>query len=973
MSLSDTLTKQFYEWEKRGRGWQRADYPVDLEPPFVPFFRHDASEEIIDDGKHATFLSAIADLFKQKAAAAPIATEKPEQEPFPFTDTSPLRIYSATLPQHFKQSADRIEQLLVMLSYRKSPISFEIIATASAIVLQWACRQCDESFFVTQVLAFFPDCPIQKTANDAIDDALDRNQCFCTVDYGLQEEFMRPIASHANLEHEPLLPAFAILDTLVGEQMIIVQVLFSGTHNTWSESIMRSVTDDSYKFSFFADAPEMPQLAQEKIARPLFGVCLRIVTASATSQDARIIMHHLSTAIVHSASSSYNSLIPLSDSGYPFEDRMEDIYLRQSRRLGMLLNSRELATFVHYPSAAVHSKKLPRAIKHTKAAPGHLKNPSYVLGENIHQGVIRNVGIGTEQRLRHMHLIGATGTGKSTLLHSLVMQDIASSVGVCVLDPHGDLIERIMADIPESRAKDVILVDPADRDFPIGFNILATHSDIEKELVASDLVALFRRFSTSWGDQMNSVFANAIMALLYNTQVWHLGDLRKFLIEPPLRAAILATCTDADIVYYWQKEFPLLRSASIAPILTRLDTFLRPKVIRNMVCQTNSLNFREMMDANKIVLVKLSEGLVGAENSYLLGAFIVAKLQQLAMARQAQAAASRIPFFCYIDEFHHFITPSMASILTGARKYGVGLVLAHQDMQQVAKHDAEIATSLLANAGTRIAFRLGDTDAKRLQDGFSGFTAEDLQNLAIGEAIVRVNTADCDFNIAVTPLSTKPANCQQQIIEHSRKAYCTQMQPHDAALPKSEPTAPRPAPAATVTDAPPPKAATPAPSNPKKLREHVALQTLIKKLAEEHGYRASIEVTTPDGKGQVDVLIEKDGAQIAVEVSVTTTATWELHNVRKCLAAGYGRVVVCTTTAAKAAQIQKRIHIECTQGEQAKIMCIHKEEIQSMFIASVEPKETTRVMKGYRINVKFEDGGDRQQLLQSIIQATKKV
>jgi hypothetical protein len=754
MSLSDTLTKQFYEWEKRGRGWQRTDYPVDLEPPFVPFFYHDAAEEIIDDGRHATLFSAIADFFKQKTAATSITTTAPEQEPFPFTDTSPLCIYSVTLAQHFKQSTDRIEQLLVMLSYRKSPISFEIIATSSAIVLQWACRQCDEPFFVIQVRAFFPDCPIQKVASDAIELALNRDQCFYTVDYGLQEEFMRPIASHANLEHEPLLSVFAILDALVGEQTIIVQVVFSGTHNIWAESIMRSVTDESNKYSFFADAPEMPQLALEKTARPLFGVSVRIVTASNTSEDASILIHHLSTALIHSVASPHNSLIPLSDSAHTFDDRIADIYLRQSHRLGMLLNSRELATCIHYPSVAVHSKKLPRAIKHTKAAPNHLNNPAYLVGENSHQGAIRNVGISTEQRLRHMHLIGATGTGKSTLLHSLIMQDIASATGVCVFDPHGDLIERIMADIPETRVRDVVLIDPADRDFPIGFNILATHSDIEKELVASDLVALFRRFSTSWGDQMNSVFANAIMALLYNRQAWHLGDLRKFLIEPALRTIILATCTDADIVYYWQKEFPLLRSTSIAPILTRLDTFLRPKVIRNMVCQVQSLNFQEMMDSNKIVLVKLSEGLVGAENSYLLGAFIVAKLQQLAMARQAQSTVSRIPFFCYIDEFHHFITPSMASILTGARKYGVGLVLAHQDMQQVIKHDAEIASSLLANAGTRIAFRLGDTDAKRLQDGFSGFTADDLQNLATGEAIVRVNTADGDFNIAITSNTT---------------------------------------------------------------------------------------------------------------------------------------------------------------------------------------------------------------------------
>lgn len=392
---------------------------------------------------------------------------------------------------------------------------------------------------------------------------------------------------------------------------------------------------------------------------------------------------------------------------------------------------------------------------------------------------------------------------------------------------------------------------------------------------------------------MNSVFANAISAFVYNKSIGTIGDLRKFLIEQSFRNTILATCTDPDIVYYWQKEYPLLKSSSIGSILTRLDSFLRPRSIRNMVCQKESIDFDSLMDTSKIILVKLSQGLVGEENSYLLGAFIVSKLQQTAMARQLQQAQERIPFYCYIDEFQHFVTPSMATILSGARKYGLGLVLAHQDMQQVSKVDSDIAASILANAGTRICFRLGDTDAKRMAEGLSAFNAEDLQSLGTGEAIVRVGTADNDFNVAVIPYrQTGNVTHKDHIVAHSRSIYSLPV----AQQPQQSIVDPPPIVTPPVPKAPPPAPVVPIIDAPAKQteREHRYLQTFIKKLAEERGYIADIEVPTKDGKGLVDVLLEKDGQSIAVEISVTTPASWELHNIKKCLAAGYHTVVVCT-------------------------------------------------------------------------------
>src|SRR5439155_2979832 len=318
-----------------------------------------------------------------------------------------------------------------------------------------------------------------------------------------------------------------------------------------------------------------------------------------------------------------------------------------------------------------------------------------------------------DQRTRHTYVIGASGTGKSTLLLNLIIQDIKNGEGVAVLDPHGDLIDEVLGYIPEERFADVVLLDPSDEGYPVGFNILSAHSELERNLLSSDLVSVFRRLSTSWGDQMTAVLGNAILAFLESDQGGTLADLRRFLVEKEFRRAFLRTVRDPEVVYYWEREFPLLAGKPQAPVLTRLDTFLRPRTIRYMVGQEpNQLDLGAVMNAGRIFLAKLSQGAIGEENAHLLGSLLVSKFQQLAMSRQEVAAARRRPYYLYIDEFQNFITPSMAQILSGARKYGLGLILAHQDLRQLAE-DPDVLAAVLTNPCTRMAFRLGDFDAKK--------------------------------------------------------------------------------------------------------------------------------------------------------------------------------------------------------------------------------------------------------------------
>jgi hypothetical protein len=979
ISTSHILTRQFYEWEQRGRGWHKADFLVDLEPPFVPFFGHFLEDgEIIDDARLPHWTEAIAALFNPAKATLVPVKEDDVIEAYPFSNDAPLTIYRITIPKQFRQSVERMEQLLIMLSYLKSPISFEIIASADTITLQCVCRETDGAYVQTQFQTFFADCPIREVAGDMLLEVLQTQLPLYTVDFGLREEFIRPLASAHSLEHDPYTALFGTLSRLGENEYVIVQVMFSGTHNAWAESILTAATDDSGKQSFFFDAPDMPILAKEKVSRPLFGVSVRAVALADTLEDAGRLLQRVVTTLMHASENSHNALIPLSDEGYIAIERITDIVLRVSHRVGMLFNSRELMTFVHIPSPGIHSGKLIHNTHTTKAAPDTALGYPYAIGLNEYQGVTMMASLSVLQRLRHIHIIGATGTGKSTLLHGLIMQDIEAGNGCMCLDPHGDLITALLSCIPEERIEDVVLIDPSDSDYPISFNILSAHSDVEKELLASDLVALFRRFSTSWGDQMNSVLANAIMAMVYNTTAFHIGELRRFLIEPSYREQVLTTVTDSDIAYYWHKEFPLLKSTSIGPILTRLDTFLRPRVIRNMVCQRSGLDLAQLMDKKKIVLVKLSQGLVGEENSYLLGAFMVSKLQQIAMARQAIAQEARVPFFCYIDEFQHFVTPSMSSILSGARKYGLGLILAHQDMQQVSRHDSDIAGSVLANAGTRICFRLGDTDAKMMAQGFSGFTAEDLQNLRTGEAIIRVNTADADFNIAVMPYDSDFAEDHSEaIIAHARKVYGISM-PFAMPQPEAQKEPLNVVPMEGVQERlQPMKSQTVSNAESKtavEIREHRYMQTFIKKMAEEYGYRASLEVPTPDGNGYIDVVIEKESERIAIEISVTTEAAWELHNIQKCLAAGYSRVTLCSKDAAKRRHVEQLLQTAMPVTEQEKVQVIGPDDLQALFLSAEKPSAPTHtVMKGYRVKVQYDkDGSDKTNLVKSILVAAKR-
>jgi hypothetical protein len=956
--LDSELTRQFYAWEARGRGWRIFPVPVVPEPPFRPFDGYSVSPPPnADDGReHTAFssiLSGIQKCFQAKSEEAVLEDAKePEAEELLRDDLAEVQII---LPVQAKVSSDIFARLLTNLSDCREPLAFEVLGTSEKILVQLAAHPQDADHVRRQVQAYFPEAVVLLASDNLSSAWYARDESeTVVVEFGLEREFVLPLASDAG---DLLVGLTAALSELQPDDVGLFQVIFQPLQYPWEESTLYSVTDRDNK-PVFVNRPELVPAAQRKIAHPLYAAVVRLAAKSLEIDGAWELVRAMATSLGALAQPSGNELIPLPNTGYPSVDHAQDVIRRQSRRSGMILNRLELLSLVHLPTPAVRSPKLVRETGNSKAAPATVQQRGILLGHNLHAGQMTEVRLSNEERVRHTHIIGASGTGKTTLLYNLIRQDIVNGEGLAVLDPHGDLIEQILGIIPSHRINDVVLLDPSDDEYSIGFNILSARSELEKTLLASDLSSVFKRLSSSWGDQMHSVLSNAILAFLESSKGGTLSDMRRFLLDTSFREKYLSTVSDPEVVYYWRKSFPQLGgNKSIGPLMTRLETFLGPKPIRYMVSQKeNRLDFTDIMDSGKIFLAKLPQGQIGRENSYLLGSLLMSKFQEQAMSRQSIGRGQRRPFWLYVDEFPNFISSSMAEILTGARKYNLGLILAHQELRQL-QADADVAGAVLSNAGTRIVFRVGDADARTLAEGFSTFEADSLRKLGTGEAICRVERSDFDFNLTVPLLDDEPdfdqaEETRAQVITSSREKYGTPRAEIQAALLKQfetfaetetkpgvlektravEPSPPEPGIVPEVelvpTSEPPVVLAeptsvvqrTPPPADMGRGgAQHQTIQKRLKGVADELGFLTTIEKSVLDGQGSVDLALEKEGYAIACEIAVTTTIDHEFGNVKKCVMAGFPIVAVISPKPERLSQIEEAVKAGLEPEDSARV------------------------------------------------------
>ncbi|TSC90068.1 MAG: hypothetical protein G01um10142_466 [Parcubacteria group bacterium Gr01-1014_2] len=385
-----------------------------------------------------------------------------------------------------------------------------------------------------------------------------------------------------------------------------------------------------------------------------------------------------------------------------------------------------------------------------------------------------------------MYIIGQTGVGKTNLLRNLAIQDIKNGKGLAVIDPHGEFVEELLDSIPPERIADTIYFNPVDSKYPIGFNVLEVKDPEHKHLVASGLMAIFTKiWANVWSARMEYILNNCVLALIDTPGATLLG-IPRILVDKDYRQRVINNVKDPVVRSFWINEYESwrdqFRNEAIAPIQNKVGQFLSTGFVRNIVGQPKStLDIESIIENQKILLVNVSKGLIGEDNSALLGAMLITKIQLTAMERIGVPIEKRHPFYLYVDEFQNFATDAFASILSEARKYGLALIISHQYIGQlITDTSTRVKDSVFGNVGTVITFRVGATDAEFLEIQFAPeLLAQDFVNLPNYNIYLKIlvdGISSRPFSATTIPPIPleKEAGVKEIIISASRKNYANQ-------------------------------------------------------------------------------------------------------------------------------------------------------------------------------------------------------
>lgn len=424
----------------------------------------------------------------------------------------------------------------------------------------------------------------------------------------------------------------------------------------------------------------------------------------------------------------------------------------------MILCSEEVASIFHFPNIKYNRSPVIKWQEFKIApAPSNLPTEGLFLGNNIYRGDTRKVHIKQDDRRRHFYIIGKSGTGKSTLLKTTLKQDAQNGHGMCLIDPHGDLVEGIMPHIPRERADDIVIFDPGDLGRPMGLNILEAETTDEKEFMSQEALSIFIKMfgEEIMGPRLQHYFRNGCLTLMDDDEEGAvLIDLPRLFTDDSWQRYKMNKVRNPVVKAFWEKEMASTgareKQEMIPYFSAKFGPFVTNAQIRNIIGQTKSgFNFRKIMDEGKILLCNLSKGKLGDLNAQLLGMIMVSKLQMSAMSRVDTPEEDRLDFYMYVDEFQNFVTDSFASILSEARKYRLNLIIAHQYISQITKlrgggkgtnEDTTIRDAVFGNVGSMMCFKIGAQDAEYMAKEFSPvFSEQDLINIANYQAYIKLN------------------------------------------------------------------------------------------------------------------------------------------------------------------------------------------------------------------------------------------
>ncbi|MBN2095986.1 type IV secretory system conjugative DNA transfer family protein [Candidatus Peregrinibacteria bacterium] len=520
------------------------------------------------------------------------------------------------------------------------------------------------------------------------------------------------------------------------------------------------------------------KLAQEKFKEPPYDMVVRCAYIAKDTPTAKRKLNAVVNSFYQFNSTDIQEFVASRISASP---HFAETYRHRSITGFHVTGAKEIASLYHLPNAD-HVPHIVHVLAKKHEPPQDLpkkgtKDISLFGITNYHNNFVE-FGIKREDRRRHLYTVGKSGSGKSKFLELLIRQDFLDGEGVAVLDPHGDLIDNVLRYVPENRVNDVVLFDPSDVNFPIAFNPLMNVGDEYKMQITLGFIDIFKKlFGTNWSDRLEHVLRYTTLALLDSPNTTVLSIL-KMLTDKNYRQKIISRIQDSVVKNFWVSEFAAwsekFDAEAITPLLNKVGQLVSTNMIRNIVGQPESkFDIREIMDSKKILLMKVSKGLLGEENAEILGGMIITKIYQAAMQRADMREERRSDFYFYIDEFQNFATDTFAEILSEARKYHLSLTIAHQYMGQLINI---VQKTVFGNVGSIVSFRVGADDAGILANEYTPiFNERDIINLGMREFYTKMSVngeVREAFSGRTIDVPTTDKDFSDQIIKQSRKKYC---------------------------------------------------------------------------------------------------------------------------------------------------------------------------------------------------------
>jgi len=556
----------------------------------------------------------------------------------------------------------------------------------------------------------------------------------------LKNESFKPIKTYKDLPVDSLASITASMAKFGDNEAASIQIIISPAESSWSKSgegyVSRLKKDEANpeKAKFKMNPQEMEAITN-KCSKVGFLTSIRIISVAANEGVAKANLSNLKSTFSQFAGNqnSFSSKKVRLKQMY-----MMDFIYRYQNMWGSnsVLTTDELATIWHLPNKTIDTPHIFWLTAKAAPATGGFPDNGLWLGRSIYRGQERNIYIGEQDRMRHMYIIGRTGTGKTELLKSMIIQDMRAGRGLCFMEPHGEGIEELMELVPPERAEDVIFFDPSDIERPIGFNLLEVRNYDEMYQVASSIINLMYKLydphrTGMVGARFEHAVRNAMLTVAMVPGATFI-EVNRALTDQKYVQEILPLVKDPIVRRYWTDQIAQTsdfhKSETLDYIASKFGRFVTNKMIRNIIGQSKStLNFREAMDTGKIVFLKLAKGLLGEEDSNFLGLVLVPKILAATLSRQDIPKEQRRPFNFYVDEFQNFATPDFAQMLSEVRKYGVSLTLANQFVSQL---DEQVRDAIFGNVGTLMSYRVGMQDAAILAKEFEPtFNETDLTNV----------------------------------------------------------------------------------------------------------------------------------------------------------------------------------------------------------------------------------------------------